>query len=156
MKRFYTDVDVVAGNGGHAIMLDGRAVRTPKRAALALPTRGLADAVAGEWAAQETDILPGTMPLTGLANAAIDVIGPDADTMRAALGDYAETDALAYRGEDSQLLARQASPRRRLLLHSAATGPSATQRHGRCVLRRTDLTTIDWGEPSRSLVSSRH
>lgn len=94
-------------DGGHAILLDGRAVKTPKRAALVLPTPTLAEAVAAEWAAQGEEILPGSMPLTGLANAAIDVIGPDIDAMRAMIGDYAETDALAYRGEDSGLLTRQ-------------------------------------------------
>jgi chaperone required for assembly of F1-ATPase len=32
MKRFYTDVTVVAEEGGFAIRLDGRPVRTPARA----------------------------------------------------------------------------------------------------------------------------
>jgi chaperone required for assembly of F1-ATPase len=106
VKRFYAEVSVVTAESGHGILLDGRAVRTPKRVPLALPTLALADAVADEWAAQVEQIRPDTMPLTGLANAAIDVVGPEIAAM---IGDYAETDALAYRGEDSMLLARQAA-----------------------------------------------
>jgi chaperone required for assembly of F1-ATPase len=104
MKRFYTDVSVAQSDHGHAILLDGRTVKTPKRAPLILPTRALADAVAGEWVAQADDICPDSMVLTGLANAAIDVVGADVAAM---IGAYAETDALVYRGEDSGLLARQ-------------------------------------------------
>lgn len=107
MKRFYTEVSTAPSGDGHVILLDGRSVKTPKRAPLALPTLALAQAVAAEWAAQGEAIAPGTMPLTGLSNAAIDVIGPDPDIMRAMLGHYAETDALVYRGDDSALLARQ-------------------------------------------------
>ena len=107
MKRFYAEVSVAAAADGHAVLLDGRGIKTPQRAPLALPVRALADAIAAEWAAQGEDILPARMPLTGLANAAIDVIGPDPAIMRGQLGGYAETDALTYRGEDSRLLARQ-------------------------------------------------
>ena len=46
MKRFYQDAAVVAGESGFEIRLDGRPVRTPARAQLALPTHRLADAVA--------------------------------------------------------------------------------------------------------------
>lgn len=107
MKRFYADVTLAETDGGHAILLDGRSVKTPLRAPLALPTRALAAAVAAEWAEQGEHIRPQDMPLTGLANAAIDVIAPDPAAMRATLNGYAQTDALAYRGDDSALLARQ-------------------------------------------------
>jgi chaperone required for assembly of F1-ATPase len=107
MKRFYTAVTVEPAEGGHAIALDGRRVKTPRGAALLLPTPALAQAVAVEWAAQGEEIWPGEMILTGLANAAIDVIAPDLATIQQQLGAYAETDALAYRGDDSALLERQ-------------------------------------------------
>ena len=48
MKRFYTDVGVVERAEGFAIELDGRPVRTPARALLALPTPALAQAVAAK------------------------------------------------------------------------------------------------------------
>ena len=48
-RRFYKDVTVTDDLG---IALDGRPVKTPMKAALRLPTKSLADAVAAEWAEQ--------------------------------------------------------------------------------------------------------
>jgi chaperone required for assembly of F1-ATPase len=47
MKRFYTEASRVldAATGMHAILLDGRPVRTPVRMALAVPGAALADAI---------------------------------------------------------------------------------------------------------------
>ena len=69
-KRFYKDVSVGAER---EILLDGRVVKTPMKAKLALPTLALADAVADEWRAQVGVINPALMPLTKLANTAIDL-----------------------------------------------------------------------------------
>ena len=103
MKRFWKDVDVVEDG----IRLDGRPVRTPARAELKLPTAKLAEAVAGEWRAQGEDIDPRTMPLTGLANAAIDRITPE---FAAGIAQYGETDLLCYRAaEPEPLVERQAA-----------------------------------------------
>ena len=74
MKRFWKDVALDADGG---VQLDGRPVRTPGRAPLALPTPALAEAVAGEWRAVGETLDPRAMLLTGLANAAIDRIAPD-------------------------------------------------------------------------------
>src|SRR5215210_2187438 len=68
-KRFYKSVAVTGQLG---IALDGRTVKAPLKAALVLPTRALADAVAAEWDAQVDVINPRAMPLTKLANTAID------------------------------------------------------------------------------------
>lgn len=108
MKRFYTDAGVVPADGGWGVTLDGRPVRTPARAALVVPARALADAVAGEWTAQVGEIKPATMPLTGLSNAAIDRVGPERESFAASLAAYAATDLLAYRAEaPGPLVARQ-------------------------------------------------
>jgi chaperone required for assembly of F1-ATPase len=105
MKRFYKAVDVVDG----AIRLDGRAVKTPARNPLHLPTPQLADAVAAEWEAQGESIDPRTMPLTGLSNAAIDRVAPNPATFAAPLAAYAETDLLCYRADGPDgLVERQA------------------------------------------------
>lgn len=105
MKRFYTDVAIAEG----AIMLDGRRVRTPARAPLVLPTPALAEAAAAEWRAQGDAIDPRSMPLTGLANAAIDRVAPAPDAFAATLAAYAETDLLCYRADEPPALAaRQA------------------------------------------------
>ena len=110
MKRFYKDVAIVAGSEGFAIELDGRAVRTPARALLALPTRNLAEAVAAEWRAQEGEIDPAAMIFTGLSNAAIDHIAPNPGAFAAGIARYAQSDLLCYRADGPDALVdRQAA-----------------------------------------------
>ena len=105
MRRFYKDVAIVDG----AILLDGRPVKTPARASLALPTPALAEAVAGEWRRQGEEIEPRNMPLTGLSNAAIDRVARDPAAFARPLADYAESDLLCYRAEaPAELVVRQA------------------------------------------------
>ncbi|QHL90094.1 ATPase [Sphingomonas changnyeongensis] len=88
--------------------LDGRPVRTPGRAPLAVPQPALAAALADEWQAVGEMVDPRAMPLTGLANAAIDIVTPDPARFAAGLARYAETDLLAYRaGHPEPLVARQ-------------------------------------------------
>jgi chaperone required for assembly of F1-ATPase len=105
VKRFYTDVSVTPDRG---IALDDRRVRTPAKADLILPTAPLAEAIADEWRAQKGEIKPQTMPLTGLANAAIDHVVPNADIFAAGLAAYGETDLLYYRADEQiELRVRQ-------------------------------------------------
>jgi chaperone required for assembly of F1-ATPase len=107
VKRFYRQAS--AAEDG-AILLDGRPVRTPAQAALRLPTRALADAVVAEWNAQGERVDPRAMPLTGLANAAIDRVGADKEGFARGLAAYGETDLLCYRAETpARLVERQAS-----------------------------------------------
>lgn len=109
MKRFYKTVSAEPVAGGHAIRLDGRAVKTPARAELILPTSALAHAVAAEWEGQAGEIDPRSMPLTGLANAAIDRVAPDPAGFAASLAAYAESDLLCYRADaPAELVAREA------------------------------------------------
>ena len=96
-KRFYNSVAVRDDGTGFALLLDGKPVRTPGKAKLLLPTRALAEAVAEEWKAQEDHIDPATMPLTKLANSAIDGV---AGHERAVIDDimaHAGSDLLCYR-----------------------------------------------------------
>jgi chaperone required for assembly of F1-ATPase len=105
VKRFYTSAAV--GEGGR-ILLDGRPVKTPGRRDLNAPTEALAESLADEWNAQGETIDPGAMPLTGLANAAIDRIAPDAAAFARGLALYGESDLLCYRAEGpAPLAARQ-------------------------------------------------
>ena len=106
MKRFWSAVSVDAER---AVRLDGKPVRTPGRAPLALPNAALAEAVADEWRAVGDVLDPRAMPLTGLANAAIDRIGPDPAGFARGLAAYGESDLLYYRAERPATLAgRQA------------------------------------------------
>lgn len=109
MKRFWKDVAVSNENGGWTITLDGRPVRTPARAALVVPTEGLANAIAEEWSSVGEDIDPRSMPLTGLANAAIDRVAPERKAFASGLAKYAEADLACYRSEwPPELVTRQA------------------------------------------------
>jgi len=99
MKRFWKDAAVERGDDGWSIRLDGRPVRTPAGEPLLLPTSSLAEAVADEWRGVEGEIDPRAMPLTGLANAAIDRVAPERQAFASGLTRYAEADLACYRSE---------------------------------------------------------
>jgi len=99
MKRFWKDVAVEREGGAWTISLDSKPVKTPARAALVVPTQALAAAIAAEWNAVEESIDPQGMPLTGLANAAIDRVAPDRHAFAQGLARYAEADLTCYRVE---------------------------------------------------------
>lgn len=106
MKRFYQAARAAAGGG---VELDGRPLRTPERRPLVVPTAALAEAIAAEWNAQGDRIDPRSMPLTGLANAAIDRVAADEEAFAAGVARYGESDLLCYRAEaPSRLAERQA------------------------------------------------
>lgn len=106
MKRFWTEAKAEGGG----VLLDGKPMRTPKRNALALPTPALAEAIAAEWNGVSEELDPRTLPLTGLANAAIDIVTPDRLCFAEALAKYGESDLLAYRADSpAGLVARQAA-----------------------------------------------
>jgi chaperone required for assembly of F1-ATPase len=104
MKRFYGQATFSPEPGGVAILLDGRPVRTPGRNLLRVPTEELAEAIAGEWNSQGEKIDPRSMPLTGLANAAIDRVEPDPAGFARTLAEYGESDLLCYRAEGPRSL----------------------------------------------------
>ncbi|WP_294320707.1 ATP12 family protein [uncultured Sphingomonas sp.] len=106
MKRFWQDVAVTPDGG---IALDGRPVRTPGRLPLVAPFPALAEAIAGEWRAVGETIDPRAMPLTGLANAAIERIAPDAPAFAGGIAVYGGSDLLCYRAEVGPLAERQAA-----------------------------------------------
>src|SRR5262245_16173798 len=108
MKRFWKDVAVEGGDDGWSIKLDGRPVRTPAREPLLLPAQALAEAIADEWRGVDGEIDPRAMPLTGLANAAIDRVGPERLAFAAGLARYAEADLACYRSDwPPELVERQ-------------------------------------------------
>ena len=107
MKRFWKDVSVESEEDGCWIRLDGRPVKTPARAALVVPTPGLAEAIADEWRAVGDNVDPRAMPLTGLANAAIDRVGADRQAFASSLARYAEGDLLCYRAENPPALVKR-------------------------------------------------
>ena len=116
MKRFWNDVSVEPEDGGWGIRLDGRPVKTPARAPLTVPTEQLAEAIADEWRSVKGTIDPRAMPLTGLANAAIDRVAPHREAFAHGLVRYAEADLACYRAEGPRpLVERQEREWDRLL-----------------------------------------
>ena len=110
IRRFYAEAEVGAGTDGYGVHLDGKPIRTPEGAALLLPSRALAEAIAGEWRAQGESIAPDRMPLQRLAYTAIDRVRGDRDEIAAATAAFAATDLLCYRADGPvALAARQAA-----------------------------------------------
>ncbi len=108
-KRFWKDVAVVPEDGGFAVELDGRRVKTPAKVSLVLPTQGMAGAVADEWDAQTGVINPADMPFTRSANAAIDKVAQQHGEVADMLAAYGDSDLLCYRADSPEdLIRRQA------------------------------------------------
>ena len=106
MRRFWKAAEVTEAASGYGIKLDGRPVKTPARADLQVPTMALATALAAEWNGCGEEVEPSAMPLTGLANAAIDRIAPDKENYAAGIASYGETDLVCYRAEGPKMLVR--------------------------------------------------
>jgi chaperone required for assembly of F1-ATPase len=108
MRRFYKDVSVAAQDGGHAVLLDGRPVKTPSGNSLLLPTEKLASAIAAEWRGQGDEIIPTGMPLLRLANTVIDGVAAHREEVIGAILRFGENDLVCYRAhQPPELAARQ-------------------------------------------------
>jgi chaperone required for assembly of F1-ATPase len=98
-KRFYRQAHVGEGEGGFALLLDGKQVKTSLRRSLAAPSQALTEKIAGEWNAQAELIDPGRMPLTRLANAVIDAVADAPQPVADEVANYLGSDLLCYRAE---------------------------------------------------------
>ena len=107
MKRFYREVAVEPAGDGWRVALDGRAIKTARAAPQIVPTRALAEALAGEWARQGQEIDPAAFPMRDMADYAIDVVRTDRAGAIARLLAFAETDTLCYRADPDEPLYRR-------------------------------------------------
>jgi len=109
-RRFYENAEPVAVEGGYGVSLDGRTLRTPGRLVFATPTFALAQACAAEWAAQVGVIRPASMPLTRLANVAVERTPPTRGPIVESVAKYAETDLVCHRADrPARLVERQSA-----------------------------------------------
>ena len=109
-KRFWKSATPEPCEGGFTVRLDGRAVKTPAKAAFVLPTMAMAQAAAAEWDAQQGAVNPASMPVTRAANSAIDKLAPQFDEVVGLLAAYGASDLLCYRATGPEgLIARQAA-----------------------------------------------
>ena len=103
-RRFYKTALVGIHANGFAVLLDGKVAKTPSRNPLAVAERPVAEALAAEWEAQAERLDPASMPLTRIANAAIDGVAVTMAAVRADVVRYAGTDLICYRAEGPQSL----------------------------------------------------
>ena len=107
-KRFYKAVSVEQEGDAFSVRLDGKPVRTPGRALLALPTEAAARLVAAEFEAQDEVIDPVAMPAMRLVNTAIDGVAADPQAVLEDILRFASSDLLCYRADGPQgLIDRQ-------------------------------------------------
>ena len=110
MKRFYKEAAVADVSGGFGVALDGKSVRTPARAILALPNAALAEAVASEWSAQGEEVESSSMLLMRLGCTAIDRVAPQREAIIDEVAGYGGADLLCYwAGHPAELQRRQAA-----------------------------------------------
>ncbi len=120
-KRFYDTVSVAEEADGFAVALDDRIAKTPSGRRLAFADRNIADAVAAEWQAQETDIRPHEMPLTRIAGTAVDRVLADRGRVVDQIVAYASADLVCYRAESPVELRLRQDAAWQPLLDRAAT-----------------------------------
>jgi chaperone required for assembly of F1-ATPase len=109
-KRFYAEVNVMETDGGFAVALDGRPIKTPSGRVVAVPSRPIAEAMVVEWDAQRETIDPMTMPMTRLANSVIDAVVDRVEMVREDIAKYFRSDLLFYRaGHPTVLIEREAA-----------------------------------------------
>ncbi len=126
MKRFYKETAVGDGEGGFRILLDGKAMRTPAKAELVVPTRALARAIAEEWSAvpEKAEIKVAHLALTRLAATGIDRVTTQREAVIDDTAKYAGSDLLCYRATDPESLVKRQHDTWQPLLDWAA------RRHG--------------------------
>lgn len=107
MKRFYKDVTTAPRDGGFAVLLDGKPIKTPGRNTLILPTERLAVAIAAEWRGQGDEILATTMPLLRLANTVADGVAANRAEVVSAILRFGQNDLLCYRAHQPPELAER-------------------------------------------------
>lgn len=108
-RRFYSEVTVAPGPGGWSVLLDGRAPRSSRGAALTAPTRAIAELAAAEWAAQAEHLDLAVMHATRLAFTALEAVPQARAGVADQLVSYAGSDLLCYPAEAPEgLCARQA------------------------------------------------
>ncbi len=112
LRRFYRHVSPAQtppgeAPAGHVVLLDGKRLKSPAGAPLALPRRCLAEALAAEWDAQEGEIRPLEMPLMRLVSTAIDRVTLQRDVVVDEIAGYGGTDLVCYRVDHPAELARR-------------------------------------------------
>jgi len=109
-RRFYATAGITGAEGGHAVTLDGKPIKTPSGRIVAVPSHAIAEAMACEWQAQGETIDPLTMPLTRLANSVVEAVTDRVQVVRDDIAKYLQSDLVFYRaGHPEGLVEREAA-----------------------------------------------
>ncbi|SDZ74045.1 ATP12 family chaperone protein [Rubrimonas cliftonensis] len=109
-RRFWSEALALETSSGWGVALDGKPLQTPARAALAIPVRAVAEAMAAEWNGAGEAFDPLAMPITRAVNTAIDRVAPNRAAVAAEVAAYGESDLLCYRAEAPEaLVSREAA-----------------------------------------------
>lgn len=108
-KRFYKSVTVEGADTHWQVLLDGMQLRTPGKIKLSVPTKRLAEMIAGEWDAQADRINPSLMPVTRLVNVAVEQTPGRRTDLFAEARRYGETDLICYRAPEPRILKERQS-----------------------------------------------
>lgn len=106
-KRFYKQASVAEKDGGFAVLLDGKTVKTPARNGLVLPNRILAEIIASEFEAQQHTIDPAKMPATRLVNSIVDGVRQNMEAVLDDIVKFVGNDMLFYRAESPKELVKR-------------------------------------------------
>ncbi|EIW60758.1 ATP12-domain-containing protein [Trametes versicolor FP-101664 SS1] len=111
LKRFWKSVGIDKQQGGYAVTLDSRPLKTPGGNPMIIPPqkRLVAALVASEWENQDTVLKPHALPMTSIVSRAIDAFRDDENTrneVRAQLLKYFETDTIFYHADEPAALVK--------------------------------------------------
>ena len=102
-------VTVSGAAEGYALLIDGKALRTPAGAALVAPGASLAEAVAAEWRGLGAKPDLARLPLTRLLATALDRVPARRAAIEAELLAYADTELVCHRATAPPELVRRQS-----------------------------------------------
>jgi chaperone required for assembly of F1-ATPase len=103
-KCFYKKATVIQVDNAYHVHLDDKALRTPHGTIVSSSNRTWCLELAGEWNAQKEYIDPSLMPLTRIANSALDQVCGNRASIVAKLAAFAETDLIYHEAEEPQAL----------------------------------------------------
>ena len=103
-KRFYKQVRVAPFEGGFAVLLDGKKLKTPSKIEVNVPNEAVANVIAKEFDVQKTHVDASTMPFTRLINSTLEAKAKIEPELIEEIVKYAGTDLLLYRSNSPKEL----------------------------------------------------
>ena len=105
VRRPYETVRVEARDGGHAVLLDAKPLRSPAGTVLLAPNEALAAGIAREWSEQPARIDIARAPLTRLLGTALDRVPASRAGVEAEVAAHAQTELVCHRASHPPELA---------------------------------------------------